>query len=184
MKSPLSASVWLRIIVWSIFLVGGLLLSLYLDRVLFPEHSVSPFRHLISGVIGAWLLWLVLRIARNTGRTLAHFGRKGTLPRLETNRLVTAGPYGCMRHPMHLGLMLFPLAVALLAGSPAFIFIVAPLEAAIMAMLVLTLEEREAIHKFGAAYLDYRRQVPAFTLRPACLRQLLGPAPGSANHPD
>jgi len=173
MIPPLTAGTWLRILLWLILLLGGLWLGLHLDRSLFPWALKSLAWHLFSAAVGAALLWLTMRIARNTGRTLARFGRVGELPRLETNRLVTRGPYGCMRHPMHLGLMLFPLAVALLAGSPAFLLIVAPLEILLMVILILTLEEREALRKFGAAYREYRRRVPAFSLRPSCLKQLL-----------
>ena len=42
-----------------------------------------------------------------------------------------------------------------------------------MVLLILTLEEREALAKFGDSYREYRRRVPAFNLRPACLRRLL-----------
>ena len=93
---------------------------------------------------------------------------------METNRLVTSGPYGCMRHPMHLGLMLFPWAVALIIGSLSFVLYIAPLEMVLMVILILTVEEREVSHKFGEAYQAYRRQVPPFNLRPDCLRRLLG----------
>ena len=175
MIPPLTAGAWLRILLWLIFLLGGLWLGLHLDRLFFPWAPNSLAWHLFSAAVGAVLLGLMVRIARNTGRTLARFGRVGELPRLETNRLVTRGPYGCMRHPMHLGLMLFPPAVALLAGSPAFLLIVAPLEILLMVILILTLEEREALRKFGTAYREYRRRVPAFSLRPSCLGQLLRP---------
>ncbi len=173
MISPLTAGAWLRILLWLVFLLGGLWLGIHLDRALFPWALNSLAWHLASAAMGGAVAWLMARIARNTGRTLARFGREGELPRLETNRLVTSGPYGCMRHPMHLGLMLFPLAVALLAGSPGFLLIVAPLEILVMVLLILTLEEREALAKFGDSYREYRRRVPAFNLRPACLRRLL-----------
>ncbi len=175
MRRSLTAGAWLRILLWLVFLLGGLALGLRLDRTLFPQALTSIGWHLLSAGLGAPLLWLVLRISRNTGRILARLGREGELPRLETNRLVTSGPYGCMRHPMHLGLMALPLAIALLAGSPSFIFIVVPLEVMAMVVLVLTLEEREALEKFGQAYREYRQRVPAFSLRPACLKQLLRP---------
>jgi protein-S-isoprenylcysteine O-methyltransferase Ste14 len=174
-KSPLTPGVWLRILLWLLFLMGGLLLGLYLDRWLFPAASTSLPWHLASATAGLLVLQLMMRIARTTGRTLARLGRQGELPRLETNRLVTSGPYGCMRHPMHLGLMLFPVAVALVAGSPSFLLFLVPLEIALMVLLILTLEEQEAVHKFGDAYRDYRARVPAFNLSPACLRRLLQP---------
>ena len=41
-----------------------------------------------------------------------------------------------------------------------------------MVAMILTLEEREALQKFGESYAAYRHRVPAFNLRPACLRRL------------
>ncbi|WP_457668203.1 methyltransferase [Thiolapillus sp.] len=184
MKQPLTASVLLRILFWLVLLLGGLALGFYLDKRLFPQALTSLPWHLASALPGLLLIRLVFRMARNTGRTLARLGRDGDLPRLETNRLVTQGPYGCMRHPMHLGLLPMPLALALLAGSPSFILFLAPVEMALMVVLVLLLEEREALHKFGDAYREYRRQVPAFSLRPSCLKRLLQPVKAKHGNKD
>ena len=124
-------------------------------------------------LVGGPLLWLVMRISRNTGRLLARLGREGDLPRLETNKLVTEGIYATMRHPMHFGLLFFPLAIALTLGSPSFILIIAPLEMLLMIAMIKLIEEPEAIRKFGDAYRDYQKRVPMFSLRPESLRQLL-----------
>lgn len=175
MSRPLTASVLARILLWLVLLLGGLSLGFYLDRRFFPQALTSLPWHLASTLLGLMLTRLIFRIARNTGRTLARFGRDGELPRLETNRLVTQGPYACMRHPMHMGLLPMPLALALLAGSPSFILFLVPVEMLLMVALVLLLEEREALHKFGDAYREYRRRIPAFNLRPVCLKQLLHP---------
>jgi len=175
-RSRLSASVLVRIALWILMLPGGAVLGLWLDLRHFREALFSPLFHLACLPPGLALLWLVMRISRNTGRTLARYGREGDLPRLETNRLVTQGPYGCMRHPMHLGLLLFPLAWALLIGSPSFILWLAPLEILFMLLMIRQVEEAEAIRKFGADYLSYRRRVPMFNLSPSCLKTLLSPS--------
>ena len=168
-----STSVRLRLLLWLVLLVGGGALGIWLDLKLFPRMLSNPWWHLATLIAGLMLLRLIFRVSRVTGRTLARLGRVGNLPRMETNRLVTRGPYACMRHPMHLGLLFFPWAVALIIGSPSFLLFVAPVEIAAMVAMILTLEEREALQKFGAAYATYRRRVPAFNLRPACLRRLL-----------
>jgi len=172
-KTAAMISLASRIVLWLILLLGGAALGVWLDLRWFPAWFASPAAHLASFIAGILLLRLVMRISRNTGRTLARLGREGELPPLETNRLVTRGPYACMRHPMHFGLLFFPLAVALLLGSLSFTLIIAPLEMLLMLAMVLTLEEREALAKFGEDYCDYRRRVPAFSLRPDCLRRLL-----------
>jgi len=161
-----------RIVVWFVLLVGGLVLSLLLDVFLFPSWFLSPLFHLSTFFPGVLLLYGVMRVSRNTGRWLAGEGRVGDIPRMETNRLVTTGPYSCMRHPMHLGLLFFPMSIALLAGSPTFILIVAPLEAIFILLMLKIYEEPEAIEKFGEAYLLYRQEVPMFNCSPVCLRQL------------
>jgi protein-S-isoprenylcysteine O-methyltransferase Ste14 len=172
--SKLTPSVIIRIALWVLMLVGGGAAGIRLDLECFPRLLANPGWHVGSFLLGVLLLRLVFRISRVTGRTLARHGRVGELPRMETNRLVTSGPYRCMRHPMHLGLMLFPWAVALIIGSPSFVLYIAPLEMVLMVILILTLEEREVSLKFGEAYQAYRQQVPPFSLRPDCLRSLLG----------
>jgi len=158
-------------------LFGGSALSLWLDtrwdwaQTLFS----SLWWHFITFPLGVLLLIGVLRTSRYTGRLLAHLGREGAdVPRMDTNRLVISDIYACMRHPMHLGLLFFPLAIALILGSPTFIFIIAPLEMAGMVVLIKLVEEREALAKFGDAYREYMRTTPMFSFRPDCIRKMLG----------
>ncbi len=162
----------LRMVIWLVMLGGGMWGGFSLDRLLFPVLSKNVWFHLASFIAGLLTMKLVITISRNTGRMLAHFGRQGNIPRMETNRLVTTGVYRYMRHPMHLGLLFFPLAFALLAGSPSFILIIAPAEAAFMLLMIKWVEEPEARHKFGKAYLEYMQQVPWFCVRKECLKAL------------
>lgn len=170
-----------RLMMWVVMLVGGGALGYWLDWRLFRSLLLSPFFHVITLVIGLLLLRMVIIVSRNTGRLLARLGREGDIPRMETNKLVTEGVYGCMRHPMHLGLLFFPLAVALILGSVSFILIIAPLEMVLMVIMIKTLEEAEAIRKFGDAYREYQRRVPMFNFSPACLKQLLVEVPPSSD---
>ena len=172
----ISLSVFIRLLLWTIALIGGVILSLLYDLRHFKSLLFNPSFHLLTAVLGIALLRLVFKIAAVGGRTLARYGRQDHIPRLETNKLVTQGIYACMRHPMLFGLALFPLAIALILGSPTFIFFVAPLEAIVIIILALTLEEREARAKFGQAYEEYRAQVPAFDIH--CLIRFLR-APGA-----
>ncbi len=161
-----------RLAVWLVMLGGGVWGGLTLDRLWFPALHASGWFHLVSFAVGFVLLKLVITVSRNTGRTLAKYGREGNLPRMETNRLVTQGVYGTMRHPMHLGLLFFPFAVAFMAGSPAFILVIAPAEALFMLLMIKWVEEPEALRKFGEAYRLYRKETPGFCLKKACLKAL------------
>ena len=162
-----------RITVWIIFIFGGLITGIFLDIKLFPNIWYSWVWHIIFFIFGIFILRLVLIISRNTGRTLAKYGRKGELERMQTNRLVKKGIYSCMRHPMHLGLFLFPLSFAFLIGSLSFIIIIAPIEILLMLIMIFTIEEPEATKKFGKEYTDYKKEIPAFNFKPKCLKKLL-----------
>ena len=177
MKSSSQSSMRLRLFTWVVMLFGGAALGIALDLRWFPRLWRSVPFHIAAFVLGAAVLRFVLVVSRNTGRFLARLGREGDIPRMETNKLVTEGLYGCMRHPMHFGLLFFPWAAALLLGSPTFIIIIAPLEMLFMVVMIKAFEEPEAIRKFGDAYREYMRRVPMFSLRPACLRKLLEPQP-------
>ncbi len=164
-----------RLVMWFVLIVGGIVGGFLIDPILFPGAHAHWGFHILSFLLGSGLLKLVLTISRNTGRTLARLGRRGDIPRMETNVLVTDGLYALMRHPMHLGLLFFPLSIALIVGSPSFILIIAPIEMLLMVVMIKTLEEPEAIAKFGDAYREYRENVPMFCVRIACIRALLTP---------
>jgi len=168
----MSANSVIRIAIWIIMLVGGGFFSIYLDSIFFDGiHKIIAFQ-ILSFFAGIVLLLSLIRISQNTGRTLAKYGRKGNLKRMETNKLVTEEVYKYMRHPMHLGLLFFPLSVAFLIGSPAFILFVAPVEIIFMLIMIKYLEEPGAIKKFGDEYLEYKKQVPWFCFKRECLKML------------
>ncbi len=164
----------LRFLIWFLFLFGGAALGVWLDLRWFPQLWHNLWFHIATLLPGLLLLRLVMIISRNTGRYLARKGREGELPRMETNRLVTDGMYGCMRHPMHLGLLLFPWSFALITGSLSFILLIAPSEMLLILLLIKWVEEPEAEKKFGEAYRRYKASVPGFSLRKECLKMLLG----------
>jgi len=168
-----------RMWMWMAMIGGGMAVSVYLDLLYFRSWFLSWKFHLLTFLPGWALFNVVRRISRNTGRTLARYGRQGDIPRFETNVLVDRGPYAYMRHPMHLGLLFFPMSIALMAGSPVFIFFVAPLEALLMLILIKYVEEPEALKKFGAAYKEYSRSRPWFCFRPRCIKSLLEDVPAA-----
>ncbi len=156
-------------------IIGGAGLSLYFDLKYFRNLLFSPVFHVVGAITGFLLLKFVITVSRNTGRTLARYGREGNIPRMETNKLVDRGPYAYMRHPMHFGLLFFPLSIALLLGLPAFVFFIAPAEAIFMLVMIKLVEEPEARKKFGKEYEIYAKNRPWFCLKPKCLKSLLEP---------
>jgi len=174
MRIRTTPSVVIRIIIWLILLIGGSYLSITLDLKYFKDIFLKIYFHLFTIPFGLVFLCLSFRAASKGGRALAKFGRVGDIPRLETNRLVKSGIYSCTRHPMLIGLMLLPFALALLIGSPTFIIFIAPLEALLIFILVITLEEYEAIKKFKDEYIEYKKVTPIFPKDLKCLRELFG----------
>ncbi|MCK4346773.1 MAG: isoprenylcysteine carboxylmethyltransferase family protein [Bacteroidales bacterium] len=169
----------IRILTWIVLIVGGGFLGFYLDSFLFINIHDKIVFHAISLFTGIFLLVLVMKISKNTGRTLAKYGRIGNLKRMETNILVNQGIYKYMRHPMHLGLFLFPISIAFFIGSPSFILIIAPCEIIFMLIMIKFIEEPQAIRKFGEEYLEYKNQVPWFCFKIKCLKELLKNVPGN-----
>ena len=167
----------LRIIIWIIMIFGGSILGYYFDYLIFENVHQNISFHIVSLLVGIFLLFLVMKISKNTGRTLAKYGRKGKLKRMQTNVLAKQGIYKYMRHPMHLGLFLFPLGIAFLIGSPSFILIIAPIEIIFMLIMIKLVEEPGAIKKFGDGYLNYKKQVPWFCFKTKCLKELFKKIP-------
>jgi len=169
MKINSTFSVIVRIILWLLMLPGGAVISIIKD--IDNPCFLSPLFHFISACIGIIIIVMTFRAAANSGRELSK-GRVGHIPRLETNRLVTSGIYGCMRHPMFFGLILLPPGLAFLLGSPTFILYIAPLEMLFIVFMVIVFEERELRHKFADSYKDYARKVPAISFNRYCLKKL------------
>ena len=158
-------------------ILGGSIFGYFLDFLIFENIHQNIIFHIVSLLVGIFLLSLVMKISKNTGRTLAKYGREGKLKRMQTNVLVKQEIYKYMRHPMHLGLFLFPLGIAFLIGSPSFILIIAPIEIIFMLIMIKLVEEPGAIKKFGDGYLNYKKQVPWFCFKTKCLKELFKKIP-------
>jgi protein-S-isoprenylcysteine O-methyltransferase Ste14 len=169
MKINTSPSVVIRIILWFAMLFGGAFVSLRIDQNTPLFHN--GWFHLLSAIIGIFIIILAFRSAGNGGRELTK-GRVGDIPRLETNKLVTTGIYSCMRHPMLFGLTLLPLGWAFLIGSPTFITTIAPCEMLFIVFMVIVFEEREVKQKFNQEYEVYRKKVPLVSFKKKCLKML------------
>ncbi len=159
----------IRTILWIIIILGGISLSLYLDYKVVHIH-VNLLWHSIFFVIGLLLLRVVLYTSAYTGRLLKRLGKEGKVPRFETNKLVREDVYSCMRHPMHLGLLLLPESIGFMMGSPSFILIVGPSIMVLMIVMIKLFEEKEAERKFKEEYIRYKKEVPMFSLSPRCLK--------------
>ena len=108
----------------------------------------------------AWLRWLgvVLGIAvvpaahwvlRSLGRNVSE-----TVLTKSQHELVTSGPYRWIRHPLYTtGISLFA-AIGLMNASWLILFLVLVI-AVLMRIVVIPLEERQLLEKFGDEYRSY-----------------------------
>lgn len=161
-----------RFIIWLIMIPIASVLAIFIDLKYFTELFYLTSFHVVTAILGIIILWLITIVARNTGRTLAKYGREGDISRFETNVLVDKGPYAKMRHPMHFALLFLPLGWGLLIGSPTFIFIIAPLEMIFILLMIKLVEEPEAHRKFGKQYEEYIKDKPWFCIRRDCIKEL------------
>ncbi len=160
-----------RAVIWMLILFVSVYAGFLLDAIL--GFRLDP---ILSRIAGAALLAVILRAAAVTGRYLSVYGHEPGAPRGSITKLVRAGPYACMRHPMHFFLSMTPIAIGLMLASPS-----AVLTGIVAAILVLVLavkvDEAESLERFGEEYERYRREVPAFNLHPRCLLLALYPMP-------
>ncbi|MDH7486761.1 MAG: methyltransferase [Anaerolineae bacterium] len=127
------------------------------ERVLPLAWAALPAAYLL--ISGAWLF----------GRALFTFGIDNLAlvyvywP--EEGWLVRSRIYSVLRHPVYSSGVRMVLGLALLRGSVMTLLagLVVPVG---LTIWVRMLEEPELIERFGEMYRDYRRQVPAFFVRP------------------
>jgi protein-S-isoprenylcysteine O-methyltransferase Ste14 len=74
--------------------------------------------------------------------------------------LVTTGIYASIRHPHYLGLMLFPLSIAL--GLKSLVSLLMALVNVIIGYWFTVEEEKALIQQFGDEYREYEARVPMF----------------------
>ena len=86
-------------------------------------------------------------------------GRSELEPDKHEQRLVTAGIRARIRHPYYLAHFLHLSAWAMGTGSVAVIALQAL--AIVTGAVMLPMEERELVRRFGDAYREYQRRVPA-----------------------
>jgi len=73
--------------------------------------------------------------------------------------LVLRGPYLRVRHPAYVGTLMCLLGVALATSAAVALLVVGT--AAIVTALLIVIEERALLARYGEAYRRYRAAVPA-----------------------
>jgi protein-S-isoprenylcysteine O-methyltransferase Ste14 len=138
---------------------GGSLLYHFRDQLFsnpFAAGSPPPLWVIVAGLllIGADAFLLTTVEIELGGRRLV-----GQAELTRSGELTTRSLYAHVRHPRYLGMIAAVLGASLLAGTPR-LWIVAALWLTV-ALLAVRLEERELRLRFGMAYAEYAKRVPA-----------------------
>jgi len=134
---------------------GGVLLWLFRGR-LFANARPSWFE-IVAGVLLIFVeFYLFARVERELGsrRLVGHSELTGT------GEFFAGGLYAYVRHPRYAGMFSAVIGSALLCGTPLLWMVIVlwfP-----FALIVIGLEERELMARFGTSYEAYRKRVPAF----------------------
>ena len=76
-------------------------------------------------------------------------------------KLITTGIYSRIRHPRFSAMALAVVAMAMITGYAALYVLIVIYVVGIY--VIVLLEERELLLRFGSKYLDYAKRVPRFT---------------------
>jgi protein-S-isoprenylcysteine O-methyltransferase Ste14 len=118
---------------------------------------------LIVNIIGVILLTIGTLIHIWTGKLLSIWGLMGLpeiYPRVE-GKFIKEGAFSYVRHPTYLAHTLMFAGVFLITGVIS-VLVVSVADFLLMNLLVIPLEEKELLNRFGNAYQRYRERVPAF----------------------
>ncbi len=122
----------------------------------------------IDFLIAVNIIGIVLLIAGTllhvwTGMLLRPWGLMG-LPEVSAkfkNRLITERPFSVVRHPTYLAHTLMFSGVFLITGVIA-IGIITILDFVLVNIIIIPLEDKELLNRFGEEYKKYKERVPGF----------------------
>jgi protein-S-isoprenylcysteine O-methyltransferase Ste14 len=148
----------LGIIFFFLLLWCLVVLSLNTDKLLeFSKFLSEPFNIFMSIpflVIGSFLfLWSIFQFVKVKGTPV---------PVNPPPKLVTTGPYGYVRNPMHTGIFILLFGFGILLRSISLIFIFLPLFILLDLLWLKMVEEPELEKRFGKEYIKYKKNTPMF----------------------
>ena len=114
----------------------------------------APERYWVGGLIvaGSFLgigLWSAL-LVRRTGQSVN--------PWKPTTQIVERGPFRVTRNPMYLQMVLICVGIAIILWN-VWVLVLTPICAWVLQKFAIEPEEAYLEHKFGDAYLAYKRRV-------------------------
>lgn len=130
--------------------------SSLLDQALhLPKLVWEPVNWLLG------LLFILVGLSLGLWSNYVQFtiGRGTPVPIMATQRLIMLAPYSYCRNPMAMGAIVAYLGIAIWLGSLSALGVVL-LFATCLLIYIKLVEEKEMELRFGADYIEYRRQTP------------------------
>jgi protein-S-isoprenylcysteine O-methyltransferase Ste14 len=147
-----------RTTVATIFGLGLLLLALPWQLLRLDEEA-SPRLGMVAAYGGGLLFLTGIGLAFSGTYYLMHRGGGTLWPFVSPRRMVVAGPYAHVQHPIWLGLLFVVCGEALWMQS-AILALYAVIVTILANLYVSTIEEPRLGHRFGVDYQAYRAAVP------------------------
>jgi protein-S-isoprenylcysteine O-methyltransferase Ste14 len=154
---------WLSYTVLVVLMVG-VAVGVYMlrDPILSVEYGTNgAFVALAAPIYGA-AIWLSLRIRRHLSFRI-FVGVPELSARGNGGKLLTQGVYGQVRHPRYVAVLLGLISSGLFSNYLAPYIMI--LLGAAGLWLIVRLEEKELVERFGNEYKTYRERVPMFVPR-------------------
>ncbi|MCI0352217.1 MAG: isoprenylcysteine carboxylmethyltransferase family protein [Acidobacteriales bacterium] len=136
-----------------------ILTALLVTYPLFPKQLYSSWIALIPAAILALGAIKTYRSISKDFRREQIIGQAELEPTRHEQKLVRTGLHGRIRHPFYLAHLLMLLAWTVGSGLAALYLMSAV--AIVSGAVMISLEERELEQRFGEAYREYRKSVPA-----------------------
>lgn len=134
---------------------------IYLNRAFFLNYRIDPGP--LARIAGLVILTGGAMLQIWTGRLLTLLGLMGLpeVSREAAGRLVTEGAFSFVRHPTYLAHTLMFGGVFLFSGVIA-VGVVTLLDLSIVNAVIIPLEEKELLGRFGEEYAKYKKSVPGY----------------------
>jgi protein-S-isoprenylcysteine O-methyltransferase Ste14 len=145
---------------------GSLLLVLYIGRLV---DSWLSFPLLLPGMTGNIIGGVLVALGGIVcGICVLYFVKaKGTpVPINPPKSLIIDGPYAWSRNPMVTGVFAGLFGVGFLFHSVGIVVFTTPIYVLLHVLELKLLEEPDLRKRYGASFLEYKRQVPMFVPRP------------------
>lgn len=129
------------------------------------------------GMAGAMVEMVIATVFILPGLILLIWGWSTVYRACRAGRIAQEGPYGFVRHPQYLGIMLA--VFGQLVHWPTLITVVLLPVIVFVYVRLARKEEQDMVSRFGAAYEAYRRRVPMFVPGRSQWKQLFSTHVGS-----